>query len=252
MNNPTMTGGEAKHTRRLFIFGILLIVAAIAITAGRLIHSRMQQARLVQDRPNDLQYGVRVYSLATAATAGNTGNRRDEYLAKANLLRDHWRVWAVAHQGLLQQLRHASPSDQATLIRVYSALPTTADSSAGVTSSEVSFNEDDFKAGRGTLFTWQAGMFKMRVSEASSRNDPQALEKNERSNTAYRKKLQRDFAAYHGIMLSESVAAGGSQITLWTDGRVTEMTRQRQHIIGKPIYIDGPEKQIVPAYDLLK
>jgi len=30
------------------------------------------------------------------------------------------------------------------------------------------------------------------------------------------------------------------------------MTHQRQHIIGKPICIDGPEKQIVPAYDFLK
>ena len=228
---------------------MLLLLAAIAVTVGRVVSSRMQQARLTQDRPKDLQYGVKVYSLATAATAGS---RRGEYLEKANLLRDHWRVWAVAHQDLLRRLRQASPNDYATLMRVYSALPPTSDKSAGVTSADVSFNPDDFNAGRGVLFTWQAKGLKMRVSDGMLRSDPDAQTKSDQADKALLEAMKQDFTKYHDIMLSESVAAGRSRITLWVDGRITEMTTQPQRIVGKPLYVDGPEKVIVPAYDFLK
>ena len=256
-NTSTASASDAVRNRRLLILGVLLIVVAIAITASRLIHSRMQQARLVQDRPADLQWGTKVYSLVTADKAQET---RAKYLAKASLLRDHWRVWAVAHQDLLRQLRQAPPDDHATLIRVYSALPALSalaspsnpDASAGVTLADVQANSDDFLSERGVLFTWQPGPLKTHVQEAMLRSDPQAQVKNDQSDIAYRGKLQRDFANYRGIMLSESMSSGSSQITLWADGRITEMTHQRQHIIGKPICIDGPEKQIVPAYDFLK
>ncbi len=248
-NTPATSASDSVRARRLLILGVLLIAAAVAITLGRVIYSHMQQARLTQDRPRDLQYGVPVYSLATADQAQT---KRQKYLEKASLLRDHWRVWAVEHQDLLRQMRRAAPNDTATLMRVYSALPTTADPSAGVTTAEVNFNQDDFNAGRGVLFTWQAGMFNARLSEGMLRSDPQAQAKDEQANTAYRRKLRRDFANYRDIMLSESVAAGSSRITLWADGRVTEMTRQDQHIVGKPTYVDGPEKELVPAYDFLK
>ena len=252
MNNATMTGGEAKRTRRLLLLGILLLGAAVAITAGRLISSRMRQARLTQDRPADLQWGTSIYSPATAATAQG---KRDKYLAKANLLRDHWRVWAVKHQDLLRQLRNAPPNDTATLMRVYSALPSAhalAGDSAGVTLADLHIDDDDFIAGRGTPFTWQPGALNIRISDVLLRSDPQAQAKSDQSDKAFLKALRRDFAAYHGIMLSESMAAGSSRITLWADGRITEMVRQDQHIVGKPTYMNGPEKQLAPAYDFLR
>lgn len=59
-NTSTASASDAVRNRRLLILGVLLIVVAIAITASRLIHSRMQQARLVQDRPADLQWGTKV------------------------------------------------------------------------------------------------------------------------------------------------------------------------------------------------
>ena len=248
-NTPATSASDAVRTRRLLILGVLLLLAAVAVTVGRVVHSRMQQAALTQDRPKDLQYGVSVYN---PATASEVQTKRQGYLAKANLLRDHWRVWAVAHQGLLRQLRQAPSGDTATLMRVYSALPSLTDKSAGVTIEDVRVDQDDFNAGRGVLFTWQAKGLGSRVSEGMLQSDPQAQAKNDQSNVAYHKKLQHDFDTYHDIMLSESMSAGRSRITLWADGRITEMVLQRQHTVGQPIYVDGPEKELVPAYDFLK
>lgn len=250
MNGTVTAGDEAKRTRRLLILGVLLIVAAIAITTGRLISSRMRQARLMQDRPADLQYGVKVYSLETG---GKAQDMRAKYLAKANTLRDHWRVWAVSHQDLLRQLRQAPPNDTATLMRVYSALPSPQDlmgGNEGVTLADVSSNDADFLAGRGVPFTWQPGTFKTHLSEELLRSDPNAQAKDDQSNAAYRGKLHRDFIHYHGIMLSESMGAGRSRITLWADGRITEMTRLAHPARGQQD--EGPERELVPAYDFLK
>ena len=247
--NATVTAGEAKRTRWLLILGIALIAAAVAITAGRVIHSRMQQARLMQDRPRDLLWGTYVYSPETADAAQE---KRTKYLAKANLLRDHWRVCAVAHQNLLRQLRQATPSDTATLMRIYTALPSQLNPSTGVTNEDIGVNEDDFLAGRGTSFTWQLTSLKTQATPAMLHQDPNVQATCDHYDHTFVNKLHQDFAKYHGIMLSESISAGSSRITLWADGRITEMTRQDQDVVGKPSYIDGPEKQLVPAYDFLK
>ena len=247
MNNTTIAGDEAKRTRRLLILGVLLIVAAVAITANRLIHSRMQQARLMQDRPKDLQWGTYVYSPATAAKAQT---QRQTYLAKANLQRDHWRVWALAHQGLLRQLRQAPPNDTATLMRVYSALPSVMDKSAGVTLTDIGVNHADFIAGRGVPFTWQPEPVKPHLSEGLLQSDPHAQAASDHYDNTFQEKLKRDFANYHDIMLSESMSAGRSRITLWADGRITEMTRLAHPALGQRD--EGPEKEIVPPYDFLK
>ena len=247
--NATVTAGEAKRTRRLLILGIALIVAAVAITAGRVIHSRMQQARLMQDRPKDLLWGTEVYSPDTADAAQE---KRAKYLAKANLLRDHWRVWAVAHQDLLRRLREASPNDTATLMRVYQALPSQLNASTGVTNEDVGVNQDDFLAGRGTFFSWQLTSLKTEATPAMLHQDPNVQATCDHYDNTFLNKLHQDFAKYHGIMLAESISAGSSRITLWVDGRITEMTLQDQDVVGKPSYIDGPEKQLVPAYDFLR
>lgn len=240
-----MTGGEAKRTRRLSLLGVLLLVAAIAITAGRVIHSRMQQARLTQDRPKDLQYGVPVYSPATADKAQEV---KAKYLAKANLLRDHWRVWAVKHQDLLRLLQQAPPNDYQTLMRVYSALPYRLNKSTGVMQEDVAFDVDASVV----QFTWQPHKMPVLVSQEMLKADPRAQATSDKYEKAFLEKLQTDFTNYHGIMLSESAAAGSSRITLWADGRITEMVLQDQHIIGKPSYVDGLEKELVPAYDFLR
>ena len=249
-NTPTASASEAVRTRRLLLLGVLLILAAVAITAGRIIHSRMQQARLMQDRPKDLQYGVSVYSLRTAEGAQSA---RDKYLAKANLLRDHWRVWAVAHQSLLRQLKQTSPNDTATLMRVYSALPSTHDlvsGSAGVTLADIGVNRDDFNAGRGVPFTWQPGTLKTRVSDGLLRSDPHAQATSDHYDSTFLEAAKRDFANYHDIMLSESMGAGRSRITLWADGRITEMTRITNAARGQRD--EGLERELVPPYDFLK
>lgn len=248
-NTPTTSASDSLRTRRLLILGVLLLVAAIAVTVGRVVSSRMQQARLTQDRPKDLQYGVKVYSLATADKAQE---KRAKYLAKANLLRDHWRVWAFAHQGLLRQLRQAPPNDYATLMRVYRALPYKLDASTGVTEQDVGLNMDDLNAGRGVFFGWQPTLLKTRVSTAMIQNDPHAQATSDYYDGTFLQKLHMDFANYRGIMLSESMSPGKLRITLWADGRITEMTAQDQRIVGKPTITAGPEKQIVPAYDFLK
>lgn len=250
MNGTVTAGDEAKRTRRLLILGVLLIVAAIAITAGRLIHSRMQQARLMQDRPKDLQWGTYISSPATADKAQD---RRAKYLAKANTLRDHWRVWAVSHQDLLRQLRQAPPNDTATLMRVYSALPSPRDlmgGNEGVTLADVSSNDADFLAGRGVPFTWQPGTLKTHLSEGMLRSDPHAQSTSDHYDNTFLEALRRDFADYHSIMLSESMGAGRSRITLWADGRITEMTRLAHPARGQRD--EGPEKELVPPYDFLK
>lgn len=249
MNNTTMTGGEARHRRRLFLLGILLLMAAVTITGGRFIYSRMQRARMTQDRPADLQWGTKIYN---PATAGKAQDVRAKYLAKAETLRDHWRVWAVEHQELLRQLKQAPPGDTAALMKVYAALPYHLNKFTGVTPEDTAFDVDAFHAGRAVQFTWQPHALKSHLSAGLLQSDPHAQATSDMYDRGFLKKLQRDFASYHDIMLSESMSPGRSRITLWADGRITEMVRQDQHVIGKPAIVDGPEKETVPAYDFLK
>ena len=247
MNGIVTAGDQAKRTRRLLLLGILLIVAAAAITAGRLIHSRLQQSRLMQDRPKDLQWGTYIYS---PATAGKAQDVRSQYLAKASLLRDHWRVWAVSHQKLLRQLRQSSPGDTATLMRVYTSLPYRLDKSTGILPEDTALEVDAFHAGRAIQFTWQPHLLKSHLAEGLLRSDPHAQETSDMYDKGYLMKLDRDFANYHGIMLSESMSAGRSRVTLWADGRITEMTALAHPAKGQRP--DGPEKEIAPPYDFLK
>lgn len=207
MNSTPTTGtSEGTRTRRLLMLGVVLILAAIAIPVVRSIQSRTQQARLTQDRPADLNWDVEVHSPATADKAQE---KRTQYLAKANLLRDHWRVWATAHQGTLRRLRQAPPGDYPALMQVYSTLPPLADKSVSVLAEDVGTTMDDFNAGRGILFTWQPGMLNTRPSEAFLQNDPQAQAKTDRSNASMLQALQQNFDTYHGIVLSESMSVGG-------------------------------------------
>lgn len=243
---PTSSAPNAVRARWLLILCVVLILAAVSIPVVRSVQSWMQQARLTQDSPADLNWDIEVHSPATADKAQE---KRARYLAKANLLRDHWRTWAAAHQGTLRRLRQASPSDYAALMQVYSALPSLTDKSVSMLAEDVGTTMDDFNAGRGILFTWQPGTLNTRPSKAFLQNDSQAQARSDKSDAAMLQALQRNFDTYHGIMLSESMSAGRSRITLWADGRITEMVLQDQHIVGKPTYIDGPEKELVPAYD---
>ncbi len=248
---PTISDPDSIRTRRLLILGILLIVAAVAIMAGRLIHSRMQQARLTQDRPADLQYGVKVYS---PETAGKAQDMRSQYLAKANLLRDHWRVWALAHQDSLRQLRQAPLGDTATLMRVSSLLPSSAhlNQATGITLADIGIKPGDLDNPNAVRFTWQPGPLKQPIAAEWARTDPGAQAASDRTDDITLGRNKRQFQTYHNIALSVSMSAGRSRITLWADGRITEMVSQDQHVIGKPTIVDGPEKEIVPPYDFLK
>jgi hypothetical protein len=249
MSNTTMTGGEAKRTRRLFLLGVLLLVAAIAITAGRVIHSRMQQARLTQDRRADLQWGTKIYS---AATADKAQEKQAKYLAKAQTLRDHWRVWALSHQALLRQLRQAPPGDTATLMRVYAALPTSEhlNQATGVTLADVGMSVEDLTNENVVRFSWQPQPMKAPIPAEWARKDPNAQAMSDRYDDTTLKLLHHSFSTYHSIALSESMSAGRSRITLWADGRITQMTRILHPAMGQRD--EGPEKEIVPPYDFLK
>ncbi len=252
MNNTSTAGAsDAVRNRRLVVLGVLLILAAAAITGGRLLYSRMQQARLTQDRPKDLQYGVSVYS---PETAGKVQTQRQKYLAKASLLRDHWRVWAEAHQALLRQLRHSPPGDTATLMRVSSLLPSSAhlNQATGITLADIGIKPGDLDNPNAVRFTWQPGPLKQPIAAEWARTDPGAQAASDRTDDITLGMNKRQFQTYHNIALSMSMSAGRSRITLWADGRITEMVVQDQHIRGKPTIVDGLEKEIAPPYDFLK
>ena len=250
-STPITSDSDAVRTRRLLVLGMLLLVAAVAITVGRVIHSRVQQARLMQDRPADLQYGVKVYSPETGDKAQDM---RSKYLAKAKLLRDHWRVWAIAHQDVLRQLRHAPPGDTAMLMRVYSALPASEhlNQATGVTLKDIGMSVEDLTNENVVRYTWQPGPLKQPIAAEWARRDPSAQAVSDHNDDTTLEMTKQKFQRYHDIALSQSMSAGRSQITLWADGRITEMVSQDQHIIGKPTIVDGPEKEIVPPYDFLK
>lgn len=233
MNSTLITStSDSVRTRRLLAIGILLIVAAAAITASRLIHSRMQQARLMQDRPKDLQWGTYVYSPATAAKAQT---QRQKYLAKANLLRDHWRVWALAHQDSLNQLRHAPPNDYATMMRFFKALPMAngLNQTTGITLQDIGISPADVDNSHNILFAWY----------------PAPPAENKDAEAADLHKRQHDFTLYHCLPIAESMT-GRSRVTLWADGRLTEVLPGKLHPGERRG--EEPEKEIVPPYDFLK
>ena len=126
---PTPSPNASRRDALLFLSCSILLIAA-AIMTGLLIAAHRHQVRLTQRPPPDarrpklriydVRYGVRIDSPAAADAAQQ---KRARYLAKAQTLRGHWQVWAVEHQDLLRQLKQAQPGDTATLMRVYTALP---------------------------------------------------------------------------------------------------------------------------------
>ena len=258
-STPTPNPKADRRDRLLFV-GILFLLIAAAITTGRLIATRRHQALLAR-RPlpdarhpkfhlYDVRYGVRIDSPAAAARAQG---KRSEYLAKAQTLRDHWRVWAVKHQDLLRQLRQAPPDDTATLGRVYAALPSSAhlNQATGVTLADIAVAPDDILGQRHLQFTWQIAPLKSHLSP-QLRGEPNAQATSDKYDSASQQKLLRDFADYHSIMLSESMCDGYSRVTLWADGQITELARHAKLDMDEPDVADGPEQEMAPAYDFLK
>jgi len=260
MNSIPTPDSKAHQTDRLLFVGILLLLIVAAVVTGRLIGARRHQARLIEHRlPDvrptqfhlyDVRYGIRIDSPAAVNAARE---KRAKYLAKAQTLRDHWQVWAIKHQDLLRRLKRAPPDDTSTIMGGYSALPSlsTMDKSGGVTLADVAIDQNDLLGERHLQFTWQVTPLKSHPSK-QLRNDPNAQATSDRMDSAFLRKLQRDFAAYHSIMLSESMSDGYSRMTLWADGRITELVRHAKTSADEPDVEDGPEQELVPAYDFLK
>ncbi len=260
MNSIPIPNAKSHRTDRVIFVGILLFLIAAALVTGRLIGAHRHPVRLTQRHlPDvrhpqfhlyDVRYGIRIDSPAAAEQARE---KRAKYLAKANLLRDHWRVWAVRHQSLLRRLTQAQPGDTATLMQVYSALPSlsTMKKSGGVTLADLAVDPRDLTGARHTQFTWQVAPLKSHLAE-ELRSDPNAQATSDRMDAAFRRKLLRDFDNYHGIMLSESMSDGYSRMTLWADGRITELARHAKLKMDEPDSVDPPEKELVPAYGFLK
>ena len=217
---------------RSALVAVLLVgtVSIIATTLWDLKHNKY--------RFHDTFYGVVVTNSDSeqASTAS-----RSQMLAKANLIRDQWHPWAYQHKILLAKMLQAKPNDQKTLTEVYEALPVYAGGVGVTLVGSKSFNPE------ATDFGWQPA----NKGERKLLNVPARRTETLKMEHIMHLFLQKDFTQFRDVELSKSMAPGRSSITLWASGRITEMTLNRQHILGQPAFVRTAPKEIVPPFDFL-
>ncbi len=223
--------------RRLAVW--ITMGAVVVVTATALWQLKFNKYRLHETR-----YGVTVTDKASEEKANKA---RDSAVAKTHTVRDAWRSWAWQHKTLLAAMLTASPNDKEAMVRVYDALPSTPEP-LGINSLFKLPASNDVENGA-LSFTWQP-LDKLNTS--GHYTDAKAAAKDKMFEAFMANTRQKNFARYRDIELSKSVSLGGTKLTLWASGRVTEESRVRQFKPGGRAWADGPKKEILPPYDFLR
>lgn len=168
----------------------------------------------------------------------------DARIAKAQLLRDQWKAWALLHKAELKRMLHAQPNETSAMTAVWEALPM----ASGMPSNTI--RRADLY-GNGAKFSWNPSSKGIRLSI----NVTSKRQKEIAAHLAYKKRrLQHDFTTLRDVELSRSSNSGPATISLWASGRITENRLiENPHIApGKPIFIEAPPVELAPPYDFLK
>lgn len=210
---------------------VTICLALIALSAGSILTVLWLQYRLGN-------YHRTQYAPQLTVTEQNT------IQTKANLLRDEWRSWALAHKDELKEMLTAQGDGYAEVDRVWKLLPVPP-LFEGSELKNSDFTSPPF------MFTWTAlpaGMEKNPVIQG----DKVALKRFKKSQT-FLEEQRRDYAKrFHDLAISQSVNPGKETITLWASGRITRTTHPDHYVQGTPLTEQVTDEEIVPPYDFLQ
>lgn len=229
MNKPNVASKAKHRARPQVLAAAFMFIVAFGIGGGLWYLQRQADAGN--------------YSIESRQTPAIIQARREAAIAKARMLREQWQGWALQHQDELKRLKNATTADQAALMAVWNAIPTHCSAeNGGIVGKELSSGE--------IPFTWQPVV----KGKAQPNNDPKLQEIEIKGQKFVADQLQKNFADYRDIALSQSMAPGTPSFTLWASGRITE-----RRIIpnpnpgrGKPSFVEEPPKEIEPPYDFLR
>ena len=208
----------------------------------------------------------------------NSSEREAQFLAKAKVMRERWKPWAIAQKPLMRQMLKGDEQGVAALLHLYQDLPT------GLPESGTELTYQDLNAG-GLSFTWQPAAklgMTSHYNPTSPRYQGKALPSEEQHSSvasppvavAYDappqaqpvkspvsnrskdeeriiKSLKADYSRCHDIQLSRSIYTGTTYCTLWASGRITETTQKLHRVGGRWESEPSRAREICPPYEEL-
>ena len=258
---------DKAHSQKLVIMSAGMLLVAVSIFGG-LFYLQRQSA--MSDLPTEpatkdeimtaraTRQGM-VYDAATSSIryADLSPEQQNAFVAKLKLIREKWRPWAKRNQSTLKKMLGAQANDEATLMSVYQALPSSA-ADRGISNADL-IPMTDSKS-HGALMKARLPMFSWNIVGKEVRIPERLRTRRAESQTSKMKVVKKDFAQLRDIRLSVSRSHGEPTFSLWASGRITKSQRVEQmgsevrngQIIKFSTFEAGPHKEIVPPFEFLQ
>lgn len=217
-----LTKSLPGRSHRVLLGLLTLLLTSLLIFVGYKVSlARNKAAIFAADRIRMTAYNASL----------DTPEANDAYIAKAKILREEWRTWAMAHKAELKKMLASKPTDKAAFQAVFDAIPhLPTKANCGIGLDEVSMNAL-------LPFTWNAIL--KRPSDLSNVADPVTREKTKQGEATRFYVVNHEFERLHDIELTESVKTGAHQVHLWVSGRLTQEVQIEQR--------DAHGSQMVPT-----
>lgn len=235
MDKPKESNSEKRRTRLMATASAVMFLIVLAVGGGFLYRSRQAQIGDYGNPRLRMPPGMPTPEVAKV--------QRKARHAKAEMLRDKWRVWAVRNKDAPKRMRAARPGDKAALMAVWNAIP--GQPEAGVTG----FDAQDLNTGVVDA-SWQPTFKTVRANPS----DPKSVEQAEEMKKFGEQGLHYYFDREHDVMLSWISDIGPSRsVHLWASGRITEQQMNvKKNAAGKVVSAEAVQREIAPPYDFLK
>lgn len=232
-----------KHTRRLAFAAAGMFAAACCIVGGLFYLN-----------------GLAKNGAGRVHRAGQipdiSASEKQQFIARATLLRDKWRPWALQHRTELQQMLSAQPGDQASLNAVLDVLPRNP-TQAGLTGQDLMPSGDPFV---NVGFGWAPVSRGVALPETANPDIKLTVQKIRGGRD---QRIEDDFSAMRDTAIAGAIK-GQTFTTLWASGRITVRTKlssKEREVISQKVRAEGrhiresdiftPHREIVPPYDFL-
>ncbi len=242
---------EKARNRRLVFAAVTMFVLAVGMF-GSFSYLQSKSAR---PQP----HGWMIPDISAA--------EKQQVIDKANVLRDKWRPWAMAHRVELQQMLGAKSGDQDAFATMWQKLPVIP-VEAGITSQDlVPTGDPTVGIGFGWAPLSKANQHPSPAMEKSMKKieerDANARKMSSYGQPAFTGERRDDFNKQRDINIA-TCAKGRTWTTLWASGRITEKVKispearrelsRKLRAEGRRIRASdlfGPSRQVMAPYDFL-
>ena len=234
-----MTSGPRPNRQRMLAFVAVFLLLVSGGMFGTIFYL---QSRIT--KPN---VGPRT-SFVAGGTPILSQSERETIVAKARLLRNRWRVWALHHVEAIKQVQSAPEDNEQAASSLYDILP------ASPKAEDAGLSLTDLSAGP-FRFTWNAST-KAHSVPAALTSDPRAQRFMSNEKLYAVQRLRDGFLTYRDVEVATSVNFGSVHYTLWVSGRITEDSDPTPDEIAARKLASRPKgwsrREIESPYDFLR